>query len=380
MIDWRKVVASEKKPRRVLRHLMEGVKDDPYLHWDVLERLTPPGRLTHDQWWAALKLSRRGRRQPLDLPSSAVPWSYTPIPSIHRLVDHLTGSNGAENDRWVRSAQSREAIYSCRLDGLPLVDDEITRQAVRALTPPVDEGMRAAWNVFRVISERQIRSLDETSAHLTAGTADEGTWPGLPKNFVKQVSLFIEGQVEGYVPPLVRATAIYAYVREALDGWPAGGRMARAIFVRSAVDLGISVISTLAWSKVLERAPKKLKRTLKQTLSDDHDLTYFLLHHLETLELALQERDLRSHRKRLAESELSPSAPTESLNERQRVILHRARHQPDTIFTIGVHQEAHGIVYETARKDFLELVRLGLFHQEKRQRKFVYRVAARADP
>lgn len=30
-----------------------------YLHWDEMRRRTPPGGLTHEQWWLATTLTRR---------------------------------------------------------------------------------------------------------------------------------------------------------------------------------------------------------------------------------------------------------------------------------------------------------------------------------
>mgnify|MGYP003677202533 CR=1 FL=1 len=353
----RQLIKAEKKPRRILRVLAEGVTDDPYLHRDALDRLQPPGKLTREQWWMALKLARASRAQALALPSSGAGWHYSPVPSSLRLTDLLIGSAPMGEGRFVLSAQTREAIYSCRLDGIVLADDEATRQALRARRVPTGPAERVGWNLFQALrsetSSLGMRSIDELAVQLTAGTEDEGTWPGLSKELVDALTPFLEGTIgRGYVPPIVRATAVYAAVREALDNWPPGGRMARAVFVWSGVQLGIGVIPTLAWSKTLASAPKKVKRTLKQTLSDEHDLTYFLLHHLETLELALRERDQRFNRKRLAEKELT-FPPVDELNERQRALLYRARHRPD----------------------MLGLVRLGLLRQEKHGRAFVYRLA-----
>jgi hypothetical protein len=38
-----------------------------YRHWDALRHLTPPGDLTHEEWWLGIKLARRQIAQPIPL-------------------------------------------------------------------------------------------------------------------------------------------------------------------------------------------------------------------------------------------------------------------------------------------------------------------------
>ena len=150
--------------------------------------------------------------------------------------------------------------------------------------------------------------------------------------------------------------------------------MARLIFYWSSQRIGVEAVGTLALSSVLTRTPKKARRTLRQTIGDGHDLNYFLLHHLGTLDEALHERDRRLTRKRDAEA--ATPAPA-NINHRQRAILHCASKRPDTVFTIAAHQEAQGIVYETARTDLANLTERGLLSREKAGRTFVYRTVSR---
>jgi len=54
----------------VLAQLAQASGGERYLHWDELRRRTAPHGLSHEQWWLAEKLSRRGTGTPLPLLSS----------------------------------------------------------------------------------------------------------------------------------------------------------------------------------------------------------------------------------------------------------------------------------------------------------------------
>ena len=47
--------------------VVSSTHHDRYLHWDELRRLDPPGELSSEEWWLAIKLARLygARRLPL---------------------------------------------------------------------------------------------------------------------------------------------------------------------------------------------------------------------------------------------------------------------------------------------------------------------------
>ncbi len=55
----------------VLSQLAASNQGDRYFHWDELRHRPAPQGLSHEQWWLAEKLSRRGTGTPLPLLSSA---------------------------------------------------------------------------------------------------------------------------------------------------------------------------------------------------------------------------------------------------------------------------------------------------------------------
>jgi Fic family protein len=67
------------------------------------------------------------------------------------------------------------------------------------------------------------------------------------------------------------------------------------------------------------------------------------------------------------------------LNHRQQRILDDAFSAPTEIFTIRRHARTRGLAYETARRDFLQLVSAGYLEQSKRGRIFEFRLARDAE-
>lgn len=63
------------------------------------------------------------------------------------------------------------------------------------------------------------------------------------------------------------------------------------------------------------------------------------------------------------------------INHRQARILDEALSAPTTVFTIRRHARSRGLAYETARQDFLGLVKAGYLEQQRRGRVFEFRLS-----
>lgn len=66
------------------------------------------------------------------------------------------------------------------------------------------------------------------------------------------------------------------------------------------------------------------------------------------------------------------------LNHRQARILDEALGVPTTVFTIRRHARSRGLAYETARQDFLALVKAGYMEQQRRGRLYEFRLSRQA--
>ena len=54
---------------------------------------------------------------------------------------------------------------------------------------------------------------------------------------------------------------------------------------------------------------------------------------------------------------------TEGLNYRQSALLSHAVRESDTVYTAKSHQKSHGVAYNTARADLMDLVKRGFLVQ-----------------
>ncbi|HEX4846151.1 MAG TPA: hypothetical protein VFV26_08010, partial [Geothrix sp.] len=60
------------------------------------------------------------------------------------------------------------------------------------------------------------------------------------------------------------------------------------------------------------------------------------------------------------------------LNHRQKALLTHALKHPGAGYRIEDHQRTHGIVYQTARTDLLQMAELGLLEKIKEGRAFLF--------
>ena len=58
-------------PESVLTWAAKALDDSRYLHWSELIQRTPPGGLTHKQWWLGLKLRRNASQRVVPLTNKA---------------------------------------------------------------------------------------------------------------------------------------------------------------------------------------------------------------------------------------------------------------------------------------------------------------------
>jgi Fic family protein len=123
----------------------------------------------------------------------------------------------------------------------------------------------------------------------------------------------------------------------------------------------------------VRKAPGKYKRAYLYSETDENDVTYFVLYHLEVLRsaiIALHEF-LRTKMQELGETQglLRRSA---GLNHRQIALLGHALRNPTADYTIESHRRSHEVVYQTARADLLGLAGKGFLRKRKVGRSFVF--------
>ncbi|WP_420455583.1 Fic family protein [Rubrivirga sp.] len=405
----------------VFEHAFDPTPGGKYLPWDKLRHQTPPADLSPQEWWLGTKFAR----QPLlrDLPlvgtTGAALRYATPDPVTERLQRIDRDASGqilmaeqavspGHRDRYVVSSLIEESIMSSLLEGAATTRRE-AKEMLRAGRKPTTKGERMVLNNFRAMQRIKTLTDEDLSpdlirhlhAILTERAADAGepgqyrgpddedrfgVWSGdrrlykPPSHdkvevYVEQVCAFINGADGSYVHPVIKAIALHfwiGYVHPFEDG---NGRTARALFYWFMLREGYWLFEFVSISSVLTDAYAKYARAYLYTETDENDLTYFLLFHLDVIDRALNSVQAYIRRKvqeiQETKAVLHPDA---GLNARQIALLRHALHHPDAVYTFASHQTSHGVVYQTARTDLLALADRGLLTAGRTGRKYVFRV------
>jgi Fic family protein len=161
-----------------------------------------------------------------------------------------------------------------------------------------------------------------------------------------------------------------AYDHPFVDG---NGRVARALFYWSMLRSGFWLFEFISISQIIIHQPAKYGRAFLYTETDDNDLTYFILYHLEVIQRAIKE--LHEYIKRKTEKLQAIERELRGitiLNHRQRALISHALRHPNHQYTIRSHQISHNVVYQTSRLDLLELESRGLLSSQKIRRTWFF--------
>ena len=399
-----------------------------YLHWDDLRRREAPAGLDHRSWWFGIKMARALLQRELPLrdnrgrPLHVVATVEPVIDLLHR-IDVRSGmlvSHGKqvidpeERDAYLYRSLRHEGVESSILEGAATTRREalaMLEENRRPRTPGERMVLNNYWALERVRLWKDApltrdKSL-ELHALITRDTLDDPAAsgrlrrPGTDDDVVvsdaaghvlyrpppaeelparlRRFLAFANRETESarpYLHPVVHAVLLhlqFALDHPFVDG---NGRVARALFYWALARHGYHACEYVSISAYVRRARARYLRAFLLTETDAADATYFLLHQLAILDRALgdlekyvEERKRRIHRleRLLGES---------GLNHRQLDLLSAALQDPGARFTIAGHRKRHGVVYQTARKDLLDLVRRGLLVQLRIGRKFVFHPAS----
>jgi Fic family protein len=416
-----------KNPERFLtlvKVAQRAVGDGKYLHWDKLRYHEPPSGLSHEEWWAALKMARNASAKLLPLgDTNGRPFQYClPDPAqehLHRIAQDAGGhievpdgaiTNPETRDRYIVRSLMEEAITSSQIEGASTTR-VVAKEMIRSARKPRDRSERMILNNYRAMHEiRQLRNKPLTPqvvlrlhALLTDGTLTNPSAVGrlrradepihvlderdnvllhrpppaeeLPGR-VQAMCDFANGQTPEYwLQPVVRAIVLHfwlAYDHPFVDG---NGRCARALFYWSMLRQGYWLCEFISISGVIRkaRAYSRYERAFLYTETDDNDLTYFILYHLELILRAIKELHTTVARKaeeiRQIERITRASA---GFNHRQLALLSHALRHADAEYTVRSHQTSHNVVHQTARSDLYDLAQKGLLEQRKISRTYYF--------
>ena len=394
--------------------------EENYLHWDKLRYYSPPKGFSHEEWWLALKMERRRLFKQVPLrDKNYEPFNYLiadPIPEMLHKIDQGAGgfiqmpeqiTNPDTKDQYYISSLIQEAITSSQLEGAATTR-KVAKEMIQTGRPPRDRSEQMILNNFKTMQRigklrgeplskklvfdiHQIitdKTLNDKSAAGRFRKVDERIVvsdmyneifhdPPLAKQLEKRMTAmcdFANGKSPiGFIHPVIQSIILHfwlAYDHPFVDG---NGRAARALFYWSMLRQGFWLFEFISISQIILKHPAKYDRAFLYTETDDNDLTYFILYHLEVIQRAIKELHeyikRKTERLQAIERELRGMA---ILNHRQRALISHALHHPHQRYTIKSHQINHNVVYQTSRLDLIDLENRGLLKSNKISRTWYF--------
>ncbi len=396
-----------------------------YLHWDELRRRPAPAGLSHEDWWTAVGIARRPLLQGLpllDKQGQAFVFA-TPAPvaiDLHHIdrdaAGQIRSSAGApvkeDSQRYLIGSLIEEAITSSQLEGASTTR-QVAAAMLRSGRRPRNVSERMIFNNYRAMEYLRLlrdapltpEGILDLHRMLTEETLDNPedagrlrqddavvvvdvrdntplhhppTWVELPER-LRRLCAFANADEAAlpFVHPVLRAILLHfmiGYDHPFADG---NGRMARALFYWSMARSGYWLMEYTSISHILRKAPAQYMRAYLHTETDRNDTTYFLLHQLETIRqaiAALHEYVARKSREQKETERLLAASPElrGRFNHRQVALLNHTLRNTGESYRVDAHQRSHAVVYQTARRDLLELEALGLLEKSRQGNAFVF--------
>ncbi len=392
-----------------------------YLHWDELRHRDPPAGLTHEEWWAGVKLARnhalkivplqdkKGRDFKYMLPDPVLRF-------LHEIDQNASGgiqlaeevTNPSTRDRYIINSLIEESITSSQLEGASTTA-EVARDMIRSGRRPIDRSERMIMNNFFAMRFVQANRMEKLTPELvfelhrivTEGTLDDPKEAGrfrtdednivvsdangnvlhvpplvaeLPERLELMCKFANSRSSDGpFMHPVLRAIILHFWLgfdHPFVDG---NGRTARALFYWSMLSDRYWLAEYISISRILKKAPSQYGRAFLFTETDDNDLTYFVLYQLGVITRAIEELKeyLRKKMQEIREVQalLRRSA---DLNHRQLALLSHALKHPGRQYTVQSHQTSHAVSTSTARTDLLDLAGRRLLYKRKAGKSFVF--------
>ena len=398
-----------------------------YVHWDELRHLPPPKGFTQRQWWLAIKISRRTAHHRLPFADSKQMGFGYSIPDnlfklLHEIDRDASGrievaelvTSSQTRDRYLVNSLIEESITSSQLEGAATTH-KVAKEMLRQGRKPRNHSEQMIYNNYAAMqfirSHKHLSLTPELILQLQSVMTDltledptaAGRWRHPEENVrvvdernneilyvpppaeeiahrIVELCRFANGSNENpFIHPLIKAIVIHfmmGWIHPFVDG---NGRTARALFYWSMAKSGYWLIEFTSISRVIKKAPARYARAYLYAETDDNDLTYFIEHQFYVICEAIKALHsyLADKTKEIADTRhLIASSPKlkGKLNHRQLAAMDYFLKHSHVIYRIQEHRNSNQVTYETARRDLLDLVDLGLLEKHREGKAFVFQM------
>ena len=409
---WQQIKADPEQTARFF-DIISSPTVDKYYHWDKLRYHTPPEGFSNEQWWLSIKKQRQNLFKQLPLTDkNQKPFQYLTndfiTETLHQIDQSVTTfnrmpeqiKNTETKNRYYVNSLIQEAFTSSQLEGATTTR-LVAKEMIRTGRLPCDKSEQMILNNFAAMKRinrlkdeflsRELvfdvhqlvteKTLDNSSAAGRFRKTDERIVVGDLYNEIfhdpppaeqleeRMAAMcdFANGKTPKYfIHPVIRAIVLHfwlAYDHPFVDG---NGRAARALFYWSMLRHRYWLFEFVSVSQIIVKAPVKYARAFLHTETDDNDLTYFIIYHLDIIRQAVKTLyeyiERKTERLQAIENQLRGIIV---LNHRQRALISHALRHPHQRYTIKSHQISHNVVYQTSRTDLLDLEKRGLLRSNK---------------
>ncbi|MEM1094142.1 MAG: Fic family protein [Bacteroidota bacterium] len=376
--------------------------------------------MTSEDWWAALKLARQPLYRPvplLDKKGRVFQYALVDpvLEGLHNIDRDLSGHmvvgddvlRPETRDRYLLTSLVEEAITSSQLEGASTTR-VVAREMIRTERPPRTTDERMILNNYRAMQFVQenrhadlSRDFVERLHHILTrdtlkGPAFRQLGDGIAVYSDRDVLLhqpppadqiiqrlealcdFANGDETVFLHPVTKAIVLHFWLAHDHPFRDGNGRTARALFYWYMLKRGFWLAEFISISRILKQGPARYGKAFLYSETDDNDLTYFILSQLRVLQQSTDSLKayLRRKTEEICQTKTSLQQANLSLNHRQVALLSHAQRHPGFRYTIAVHQQSHGVVYQTARTDLLDLAERGLLRQGKQGRTLTFEAPA----
>ena len=355
-----------------------------YLHWEEINQIPSPVQsVNHKQWWQLLKAKRRARMQNLPFATAQFPFYWVLDDGLLKkltLIDRGFAHQFRIEDPCFLYGFAMEAIASSQLSGIH-ISTENAEDFLYSGRPAENQNETIILNHLKAlefVGEHRNNDLSEEML-LKICTEINCPHPNPPpqagEGTIKSIIDFAnrdESALPGFMHPLLKAMTLHFMMIHYRPFESGNERIGRILFYWTLLKSGYDLMEYVSISRVIIEHIEACHRAFLYVESDEGDLTYFFNQQLKIILEALEHLMKTFKQRDHAQQHLLASPNGEKLNSRQCAILEEMRRHPERKYRLATYKSRFKITYETSRTDLMKLAKLGLAHQWKEGKAFIY--------